>query len=204
MSAKVTLTALAAALLLASAVSTASAARLSTSSQNIRATFTSLEFAAPGVVTIRCQVTLEGSFHTRTIAKVARSLIGAITRVVVKEEACTNGRARALPPFPYHLTFEGFAGALPNITSVNLLLSRFLFNIEVEGLCNGDYGNATDNVAGRANREAGGNITELIPSGTAHLLRRNSGIFCPAEGNFSGRGSVMQLGTTTPIRVTLI
>lgn len=206
-SAKLGLTALVAALLLSAAVSTASATRLSVSNQNIRATWARLEFAS-SLVTIRCPVTLEGSFHTRTIAKVARSLIGAITRVLIKRESCTNGEA--LPKaesLPWHVTYESFTGTLPNITAVNLLLSRFRFLLTVSGLCtNGDYGNATDNITGRAAREVGGAITGLEPvegRNVAHLVAARE--FCPPEGRLRGpEGAVMLLGTTTRITITLI
>jgi hypothetical protein len=85
---------LAASLLLAGAVSSASARIISSSNQNIRVTWASLEFS--GSVTIRCPVTFEGSFHARTIAKVARSLIGFVTRASIGEAEATDtitGRA---------------------------------------------------------------------------------------------------------------
>src|SRR3954465_5363475 len=86
------LTPLPAPLLLATAINTASATRLSTSNQNVRLTWTSLEFAVSSEIVLRCQVTLEGSFHTRTIAKVEGALIGAVTKAVFRQETCTGGR----------------------------------------------------------------------------------------------------------------
>src|SRR5215218_2592066 len=130
-SVKLILTALAASLLLAAAVSTASAARLSTSNQNLRLTFTSLEFEG-SEITIRCQVTLEGSFHTRTIAKVAEALTGAVTKAIVKSETCTGGRGAAFNgvetyngtttpnTLPWHVQYKGFTGTLPNIETLRL------------------------------------------------------------------------------------
>src|SRR5436853_5582788 len=117
-SAKLGLTALVAALLLSAAVTTASARTLSASTQNIRVTWRSLEFVSP-VVTVRCQITLEGSFHSRTIAKIERSLIGHVTRVTVKTESCTNGQPTAeTSSLPWHITYEGFRGTLPRIEEV--------------------------------------------------------------------------------------
>jgi hypothetical protein len=83
----------AATLLLATAITTASARNLSISEQSFRVTFSSLELVTE-LVTIRCRVTLEGSFHTRTIAKVPGSLVGAISRATVAHP-CTNGEAWA-------------------------------------------------------------------------------------------------------------
>ena len=202
-SAKLGLTALMAALLLASAISTASARNLSVSNQNIRVTWSSLEFVS--AVTVRCRVTLEGSFHSRTIVKVARTLIGAITRATVDEANCTNGVGRPRnETLPWHITYEGFAGTLPNINTVFVLLSRLRFNLVVPGLCTGDYGIATDNITGAA-AVTGGEITSLDPVAGRNRATRHSGTaFCPATGTFVGRGTVTLLGTTTRIRVTLI
>src|SRR6478672_9457988 len=131
-SAKLGLTALIAALLLASALSTASARNLSSEIQNIRTTWRSLEFESP-LVTVRCPVTMEGSFHSRTIPKIARLLIGAVTRINIKNESCTNGTA-TVEGFPWHITYESFTGNLPSISSVRVLLQRFLFNLITLGL----------------------------------------------------------------------
>src|SRR5215207_8133225 len=220
MSVKLILTALAASLLLAAVVSTASAASLSTSNQNIRATWTSLEFEGTGTgLFIRCQVTLEGSFHSRTIAKVARSLISAITKGQVKQETCTNGRGATFNgveryngttspnTLPWHLTYESFTGTLPAIATVSVLLQRFRFGITVAGLCTGQFGSETDRITAAASLSAEGNINALTPTegrNSASLIRRDAGLACPAVGLMRSAGSVMLLGNTTPIRITLI
>ena len=195
---------LAAALLLAAAVNTASARVLSVSNQNIRVTWSSLEEV--GAITVRCRVTLEGSFHSRTIVKVARTLIGAITRATVDEANCTNGsESPRNETLPWHLTYEGFAGTLPNIFSVFVLLSRFRFRLISPGICTADYGIATDNITSRASLNASREITELEPVAGRNRLTLHSGTaFCPGSRTFLGRGTVTLLGTTTRIRVTLI
>ena len=195
--------ALAAALLLASVVSTASARNVSVSNQNIRVTWSSLELSAG--ITVRCRVTLEGSFHSRSIVKVARTLIGAITRATIDEANCTNGIIRPrTETLPWHTTYEGFAGTLPNISALFMLISRYRFNVIVPGLCTGDYGIANDNITGRANVVVG-EITELEPVAGRNRLTLHSGTaFCPGSGTLGGRGVVTLLGTTTRIRVTLI
>ena len=203
-SAKLGLTALMAALLLASAISTASARSLSVSNQNFRITWSSLEFQS--LIIVRCRVTLEGSFHSRTIVKMARTLIGAITRATVDELDCTNGNGRPRnETLPWHVTYEGFAGTLPNITAVFVLLSRLRFLLTVPGSCTGEYGIATDNITGRATLNASREITELEPVTGRNTSTLHSGtVFCPGSGRFGGRGTVTLLGTTTRIRVTLI
>jgi len=199
-------TALMATFLLASAVGTASAGRLSVSSQRFRVAWSRLEFQSE-VATVRCPVTLEGSFHSATIAKIARLLIGAVTRVNIREASCQEGSASINnATLPWHVTYESFSGTLPNISAVNLLLSRFLFTVELIGVaCT--YGTSTDNITGAA-AVAGGEITELRPVAGRNTAHRLSGsIFCPATGNLvsaAGDGRVTVLNSTTRIRVTLI
>jgi hypothetical protein len=216
--AKLGLTALMAAFLLASAISTASARSLSTSEQSFRSTFSSLEFVTE-LVTVRCRVTLEGSFHTRTIAKVAGSLVGAITRATVAHP-CTNGEAwadngtetqplgRAPQRLPFHLTYQSFAGALPTISTVNLAVSRASFVIQSNPIlgffCRGRYGRPEDSITAAAAREAGGGITELTPNGSARLVDRLGNAECPATGAFRGTGTLANLSNGSRITVTLI
>jgi hypothetical protein len=231
MSVKLTLTALAAALLLASAISTASARNLSVSNQNFRITWTSLEFRY--LVTIRCPVTLEGSFHYRTIIKRERALIGLITRAIVNQGACVNGTGSAfngteryngiVPPttLPWHVTYESFRGTLPRIESIRLLLTGARFGIETpagSGGCavqvgeDGTAGRPVDNISADATVEAGGNVLRLTPTAgrnRATIIRtdRDPLSLCRPgqQGELLNEGEVFLLGsTTTRIRVTLI
>ena len=214
---KLAITALVATAALAALVSTASAGRLSISNQNFRVSYSSLEFAGP--VTVRCGVTLEGSFHTRTIAKTIGSLIGYITRVIVRRP-CTNGSAWAhngeanevlggtfSNNLPWHVHYNGFEGTLPNISAIGLLLDEALFTIRapffgIPILCEFITTNTNGNATGNALREAGGALTTLVPSGR---IRSNT-VGCP-EGAFrapANDGTIALLGTTTKITVTLI
>jgi len=194
-------------MLLASALSTASARNLSISNERFRVTWSRLEFIG-GSLSARCQVTLEGSFHSRTIPKVERLLIGSITRIDVKTESCEGiARASVARPPPWHVTYEGFTGRLPNIETIRLLLQRFQFNIIAFGAtCR--YGTATDNVTGSAVLNAAGEVTNLIPlreRNIANLL--NGPEICPPNGTLiagEADGRVTLLGTTTRIRITLI
>jgi hypothetical protein len=217
--AKLGLTALVAALVLASAIGTASARSLSVSEQSFRSTFSSLEFASE-IVTIRCRVTLEGSFHTRTIAKTANALVGALTRVIVAHPGCTNGEAwadngteaeplgTAPNKLPFHLQYKSFTGTLPAITAVTLAVSRASFVTQATffGLqCRGRYGRPEDQINAAAAREAGGAITTLTASGEARLVEQlGSSAVCPATGRFSGTGTIVNLSTGARITVTLI
>jgi hypothetical protein len=210
----------AAALLLAAIAANTSARTLSNSNIFWRAEWSSLEFVGGG--TIRCRLTLEGSFHSRTIAKVARALIGAVSRVIFGhpctggEEWADNGTeaeplGTAPNRLPWHLTYESFTGTLPNINTINFLLSRvsWVLRTTVLGLtCQGRYGRTEDNITFIASREAGGGITSLEPSAT---LNRSSLVeqlgpnnVCPSTGAFRNRsGPVTEVGGAI-FRVTLI
>ncbi len=218
-SVKLCFTALTAAALLASAVATTSARNLSVSNQRFRVQWQELQFNGGAI--IECHVTLEGSFHYRTIVKRERALIGYITAATVRRP-CRGGEAwaangteshprlgRLANTLPWHVTYEGFVGALPNINEILLLLrgARFKIHTFLNTLCL--YGDANDNITGRAVRDARGAITTLEPvagRNRARLVVELGSGFCPAEGAFTnGRpGQVFLLNTTTRITVTLI
>jgi hypothetical protein len=189
--------------LLAALVGAASAAHLRTSSQNIRAVWTGMEFEAG--VTIRCPVTLEGSLHSSTIAKTAGALIGYITRAIVGEATCANGRARTLTEnLPWHVRYASFAGTLPNITSVSTTIigARFLVlaSFPIIGTISCLYITESGHAAtGRFNLGTGGVVSSVTAGGT--ISSQTGG--CP-EGSLGGTGTVSVLGTSTQITITLI
>jgi hypothetical protein len=114
---KVLLATAGATVLLSGLVSSASARELSLSNQSFRAAFSSVEAAGFGGI-IRCQVTLEGSFHSRTLRKAAGTLIGYITRAI--SGPCSGGTTTILTStLPWHVRYSGFVGALPEITSIS-------------------------------------------------------------------------------------
>ena len=172
---------------------------------------------------VSCRVTLEGSFHSRTIPKVSRQLIGAITRAIVARP-CSGGEAwadngteaeplgTAPNRLPFHLTYEFFTGTLPNINALGVLLSRFSFVIQatvlgISARCR--YGNATDNVTGSAAREAGGGITSSQPwsaeTGQASSTAYSTAASAPPQAPLAGTsGAITGLTNTNIIRITLI
>ena len=205
--AKLGLAALTAAAVLASAVGSASARNLSVTNGSFRTTWAPLTFSEPfGFFTIRCNITMEGSFHSTTIAKVIGSLIGYVTSARV-QHPCTNGEAwawngterflRTGNSLPWHLTYEGFTGTLPNITGVRVLLVRPKFTVEFPGICLATYQPANQN--GTAIISAG---TMRIQAGTETSTAIEGE--CP-RGSFNGTSTtVVLLNTTTPITIRLI
>jgi hypothetical protein len=206
-SVKLALVALAAALSLASALSAASARSFSTSSQTLRVTWSNLEFTnSVGFGFVRCAFTLEGSLHSRTIAKIANSLIGAITRVAVLHP-CTGGELiPRTETLPWHIQYEQFTGTLPTIRGLIWLLSRFRVDMVLPGICDGEYGSSTDALGQALSREAGGAITGWTPlsEDRATGIRTNSGI-CPGTAGFRNSStSITALNSSSRITVTLI
>jgi len=205
---KLLLASVGATVLLGALVSSASARNFEISEQKIRASFRRVEFSLPeGTVT--CEVTIEGSLHTRTMAKVSGSLIGYITRAVVNSpESCIGGEATILTAtLPWHITYGGFNGSLPTITGVRLNLIGTAFQVHIEGSLTCLAVSTTANPArGTVVLGAGGRVESLISDRTALLPLTGGGGLC---GLTRGRllenpGTVTLLGTTTPITVTLI
>ena len=196
---KLLLAALASALLLAALVSSASANTLSQTETAFRVTYSPLSFVPSFGSTVRCPVTLEGTFHSRTIAKTAGALIGYVNRVVVG--VCESGRARAnTETLPWHIQYVSFSGTLPAITSISQNLIRPSFEIEgrifgIEVTCK--Y--TTPRQLGINTRETRGAVTEQRP-GTESTSSETGG--CPS-GRQVGTGRVTTPGGAS-IVVTLI
>ncbi|HEU4702913.1 MAG TPA: hypothetical protein VFS37_10565 [Conexibacter sp.] len=113
----------------AAALTTPALARsFSINGQTLRATFFEIRFAgAFGIIS--CPTTLEGSFHSRTLAKVAGSLVGYITSVSLGR--CISGRATILrETLPWHMRYASFSGTLPNITSINATVTGAAFRVQ--------------------------------------------------------------------------
>lgn len=94
----------------------ASANRLSSSTTTFSASWTSAPFGG-GFGAARCHLTLAGSFHSQTFTKTQGALIGYINRASIGP--CEQGSATVLTAtLPWHLTYAGFTGTLPNISSI--------------------------------------------------------------------------------------
>lgn len=179
------------ALVLAAVAGTASANRLSISSTAFTLRSTSLTFGGGGL-SIICEVSLAGSFHSRTIVKTRNLLIGYINRGEVIAGSCNAGSARILQEtLPWHVLYLGFTGTLPNIRTLILSLRTTSFLISFLGTAClfGEGGTAETQAAGIASVNERGEITTLRSDETKvfPLVRRLSGIInCPTSGNLTG------------------
>ena len=119
-----------AALLICTLASVASARNLSVSNQSLRAGFETVEFQSLSTTT--CQLTLEGSMHSRTIGKTIESLVGYITSAVLG--TCAAGSVTVLrETLPWHIKYSGFEGTLPRITSVRFHIVSAAWRIRESG-----------------------------------------------------------------------
>jgi hypothetical protein len=208
---KLTLTTATASLLMALAVSFATAGRISSTNRSFRATWSSLAFFTfESEAEIRCPVTLESSFHSGTIRKTRGALIGALTRGIVKNESCTGGRVTVLQEtLPWHFTYESFAGTLPAIRTLTLLLRRYQFRIEMPEFAitclYSDQGRPEENLAGVLTvNEATGQVTEFNWLITRYASWRSGSIFCPRRGGLEGVGQTFMQNGLVRITITLI
>jgi len=134
---RLSLAALLAVAALSVAIGSASARRLELSEQHIRAVWEAAErtrfIDTGGTFGIECQVTIEGSFHSRTISKVSGQLIGYITAAEAPltcfeggEVAILNGvepipgGGTATNSLPWHVRYDSFSGTLPVITGIRV------------------------------------------------------------------------------------
>ena len=184
-------------------VSTASASHLSMTSRTIRSVWRVVEFTASPGITVRCPLTVEGSFHSATFHKVRRALIGFMTRANFGSGAsCTGGGMTVLTEtLPWHVTYERFEGTLPNITHVGAEVIGAGVRIEERtlGAC-------------LARSTAAGWIEFLlVPFEPITIIWHPSsftgGAFCSfvSEATMEGdNGRFTQLGNTTGVSIRLI
>jgi hypothetical protein len=204
---KLVLAALTATIVMSVAVSTASARRFSINAQGFRAIWSNLELEASGL-NIRCPVTLEGSFHNTVIEKVSGALIGYTTNGQVNGPVCTGGSATILSAtLPWHIRYDSFRGALPNITGIRIQLVGAGFRVDNGTVCL-TLTRASEPAFGIINVEGAGAIRKirtLTADESAGITLRGD-FLC----NFAGRGrfrstaEVFQQNTTTRLLLQLV
>jgi hypothetical protein len=183
--------------LLAVSVSAAAARSFSTSSQTFRMTFRRITFN--GVFgDIRCQLTMEGSLHGRTIAKTSSELVGFIT--ASSFGPCESGLATLLiGTLPWHLRYQAFTGTLPNITSTRLRLVGMDFLVREPFVGCRVSTTPTEYAIVTLNREVGSGALATAE------LEGSISTTCGVLGTLSSdRGPVVILSSTTRITLTLI
>ncbi len=212
---KLLLTALTAAIVLGGVVGTASARRFETSNQLIRVVWSSLRFAnsaaAEASQEVRCPVTLEGSFHSKTISKVCGQLVGLISRAALTRSACTFRsitEVEILPPSAtrvWRILYVSFTGTLPIIRTIRVKLIAASFRLGVSGIqCLFESTNTSPALGDIELNETTGAVTGLRAISTSPIPKHEGGILCPGSLIFEGTGTVTQLGNTTAITIKLV
>jgi len=187
---------LCATVLLAAAVGRASAVQLSVNEQRHRITWSALQFVPSAFGTVTCAVTLEGSFHSRTINKTANALIGHVNRASIG--TCAGGSATIhTETLPWHEQYTSFGGTLPAITRVTIGLvgARFRIRNSVEECEAGTT--QSEQGFGVIGIEALGTATSIEASGTIAL--RGNFLCNFATGSFAGSGTVKTAGGGTVV-----
>jgi hypothetical protein len=120
------------ALLLATSVASAEVIRVEPT--RIRAVWSPMTFTT-GTSTVRCPVTLEGSFQSATFVVREGLQVGNVTRASAAEASCTGGRVRLLAEtLPWRFQYESVTGTLPEISGMRLKVPGFAARSEVSGL----------------------------------------------------------------------
>jgi hypothetical protein len=198
---KLLLAALTAALTLGALVGTTSANRVATSSSTFRMTFAAMRLI--GFATATCKVTLEGSYHSRTLSKVAEMLVGYTTKVTVQE--CTGGSVSAVG-LPWHIRYGGFTGTLPAITQANHKIVNGSFEVTAIGVTCRFTGTTSSPMKGIVSRNTStGVATALRVDETAPIPVSSGGFGCGTSGRLAGTSAQPTVGGgTAAITVTLV
>jgi hypothetical protein len=178
--------------LAAALAGTANARRIAFTEQRFLSHFSGFQVIA-GAMNIECPASLEGSFHSKTIAKVQRSLIGYITEVRFKRP-CRNGQfwARTTQEgrpetLPWHILYEKFIGALPNILEIEITIDNLGIVVESVGVVCLYLASTTEPAKAIIQMGAGGRISTLTMNG-APTIPLHEGPFCSMTASLHGSG----------------
>jgi hypothetical protein len=140
---RVLLAVLVAAVMMAAAIGAASANRLSLDDQDFAFKWTDegnrLTYIGGygGGTNIECEVTLSGSFTSRTITKTRELHIGYITRTSIDTAGCVGGAWRfSTETLPWRVHYRAFTGTLPTITAVQTSVIGYTYLVaEIGSSC---------------------------------------------------------------------
>jgi hypothetical protein len=202
------------ALALAAAVNTATARRFEVSEQHLFGDSPEVTFEAAGNQII-CAVSVEGSFHSKTISKVSGQLVGSVTKVTV-QHPCIRGELWVLNgiesiqgittpnTLPWQVLYLNFRGTLPRIAEIEGALIGSGFKIEIVGVLCLYKTTATKWGEAQIKVEAGGGITRIVANEEKRAPLFEGGAFCPSEYSQRGEGIVATQGTHREIFVRLV
>jgi hypothetical protein len=212
---KVVAAALVAVAVIGTLASSASARNLSWSSTTFRVVWRPLILAGAGGLEVRCDVTFEGSFHERTFAKMAASLIGYIASVSVDRATCVGGNLYALNgretlngttvdnTLPWHIRYRSFLGSLPDITHIVVDVLGLSFLAEALSMRCLYRSEVSRPARFRIERSGSGRILRWIADETVEIPKVSGDAFCPNPARLRGSESTVTNGRTE-VTLTLI
>lgn len=184
------------------ACSSASAVQLSLSEPSFRAVWTPARFTFSGV-TISCNATLEGSFHTTSITKIAGSLAGHVTRASVT--SCSSGTMSVLTEtLPWHVQYGSFGGTLPDISTMTLRIVGMSASWTFLGLTCLGRSEAATPAQLIAERNGSGTITSFRWDESAPIPLTGSAGCSSIRGRLGGTTTSATGGSGRAITLTLI
>jgi hypothetical protein len=195
---------------MALATGAASARRLEFSSQSFRLVWPNWRFEWTFIGEMTCPVTLEGSFHSRTLSKVCGQLVGYITRAVSASTVppCRNGTVTMLAAtLPWHVRYVSFAGTLPAIARITVQIVGMSYRITAGtgATCLVETTAAHPYVGIFGRNTTTGRLAEFTSDETAAIPVEEevNCMFAGTAHNTSGAEVSVQ-GTTTAITVRLV
>jgi hypothetical protein len=201
-----------AAFALAAAVGVAEARRLAWSENHFLEHYRAYTFSGGGNQIV-CDLSLEGSYHSRTFEKINRQLIGYISEARIKRP-CSGGEAWVqstqergageAESLPWHILYERFIGTLPNITGIEETIDDLLVLVVLAGVRCVYRSSTTSPGKGIVNREAGGRATGVRSNETAGIPKAEGSFLCPEPLDLIGTGIVGNQVGYGPITFTLV
>lgn len=195
------LSGLVAALALALATAAASASRLSVDEQQFRMVWQPMTFYL-GEFPARCNITLEGSFGSRTFTKT--SGVKARSALTVNVSPCTGGAFTLLTEaLPWEFSYESFTGTLPRIQEVNFALRAVAFKIELgSGACLILVLREPAKASFRLDES--GAVREIVVPRSAIVPQNEACALLYGHGYIAGTATITKPGSAELIHMTLI
>lgn len=177
-----------AALTLVLVAGTASANEISLTGNTFRFVWSPLKMDVSGSpVDVECSVTLAGSFHAGTISKVRGTQIGNVTSAPTPT-GCLQGTFVFLQ-LPWRILYEGFAGALPNISSFTVEFIGAGIRYDEPGVGPLCLGATTTSVVLSADLALSGGRVVSARMDEADPISLSEGFGCGPQVRFIGTGT---------------
>ena len=154
-----------------------------------------------GAHAISCPVTIEGTYHSRTIAKVSGALIGHVTNAFVgAPSTCLLGSLTVRrETLPWHVRYDSFAGTLPNIASIKQQLVGARFGV-TEGAATCDILTSAARPLYITYVRGATDVSSASAEGTIPTVE---GFLCPLGTELTAAGETPQVNEQGANRVTI-